>query len=450
MRIHTRSALALVLLVGAACASAPPASTKPVHRIVRNDCESLAAQVVPLAANTALDSILETVACAGQIAPAPAPDRWYVQRHLAQDEAMGDVVEVGAMIATCLLDTGCDPAVDPETFAYVHPYAAVFSMDALEDALDLRPSDRVGRQFVERVREAVSVIRIRALGLDSRLHEILVNIPARIRDERKVHRAALAGFEKEAADHLTAIDAALGSTPIAGVYREHLKNARALRERVLLACAAKRPLRDCMDGPIIRPLTERMVQLSLGLGDAPQAAAENEQLQLGRDRSTYPVQMAAELGDAFAAHQDAAARFKEARRKGMTPLMLEVAFGRPFPEPVPNLAWPDPRRATDYESRLAALTSVKKIEGIVSSSRGRGGALEIAFGTERCTRPSPVCSGKAEAPVLLAIDEARLLRVGERLEAIVESDSRRGVVLHAYRAGSRERIVQVRGTRLGK
>jgi hypothetical protein len=91
------------------------------------------------------------------------------------------------------------------------------------------------------------------------------------------------------------------------------------------------------------------------------------------------------------------------------------------------------------EPRQVAQVSVQpagtdRVYGVIKSYRTHAGGMEILF--------------EEGAPVVVPYAEARVLKYGEKLEAIVDHETRRGVVLYAHHYAS-ARIVQFRGTRLG-
>jgi hypothetical protein len=152
-----------------------------------------------------------------------------------------------------------------------------------------------------------------------------------------------------------------------------------------------------------------VVQLAIRQKDAPLAAAENEQLRTGTDRSTFAVQLGAELRRAWDEHQATVTRYETSRREGrLNEVLLAAAFGTPWPERLPELAWSDTAASFDYDAQIARLGATERVLGYVLGSRGAGDSLEIAL--DRCAQLGAGCGTKAaQGSVLIALTLAPLV-----------------------------------------
>lgn len=414
--------LAILFVLG--CATAQPRAGAPaVSRDAADHCAALGHEWVTLAPDASLETAVETVACGGRLARAPAAaDRWYVRRHQQFDERTSSL-EVATMILAFTQEGASHLVMDLESFGYIDSYAGELSLSRVEKELQSYP-DEVSRPFRTRLQVALAKLKERAAGLRPRDRATFVDLLSRVRREHLAHAKALVGFEHETTALLHTVDQALGQESAREQLSRLTREAEQLRENILIRCTDRRPLQDCLDGPLLRPLSERLLRLAQAAGDIPRATAEREQLREGTDKSTLALHLAVELHRALSP--------KEGAVDGEEALTVMLP-GETWAESSVPLTW-GPTASFQDETGTAQPTATVRVHGVIKSYHSHAGGMEIVL--------------EEGAPIVLPFGEARLLKYSEKLEAIVDRETRRGVVLYAHHYSS-ARIVQFRGTRLG-
>jgi len=214
-------------------------------------------------------------------------------------------------------------------------------------------------------------------------------------------------------------------------------------------------VQECVLGPIARPLTEALVHLETALGHAVAAAAEHALLRWGADRST--VAGAIRVAQALAIEQETARheQWAAAKEEGVDDETLVQGYGNPPPALLPPPAWDPPRPTPGYRLALRRLqTGIDAFEGVVKCVRGRGEDVEVSFETDGDAEDGcegDDCDGRRGAqPVLLPAAEAKSLRAGNRVDVRIDRESRRAMLVFAWKTRDSADLVQVRGVRIGR
>jgi hypothetical protein len=404
--------IAMLLVLG--CATAQPRAVTQLPQEAADQCRARGHEPATLAAEASLETAVETVACAGPLIRASVPaDRWYVRRHQAFDER-SSALEAATMVLAFTREGDSHITTDLESFGYVYAYARGLSLSDVEKGLRSFP-DEVSRSFRSRLQAALQKLDERAGRLHGRDRAIFVDLPGRVLHEHLAHASAVAGFKRETMGLLHAMDDALGAQATHERLSRLMREGEQLRESILVRCTERRPLQDCLDGPLIRPMSERLVRLAEAGGDAPRATAERDELE-GADHSTLAAHLHAEL------------------RRALGDGSAETTFAEEWSVSATSLAWGPAPESPPVAAGSAPPASTDRVRGVIKSCRAHPCGMEISF--------------EEGTPVVVPYAEARVLKYGERLDAIVDHETRHGVVLYAHHYAS-ARIVQFRGTRLG-
>ncbi len=300
------------------------------------------------------------------------------------------------MVTTCVAQGPCDPEPHrtgrgPQpSFSYARmgdfvPIARSLRVEAARaplleaglhpDAVDafLVRAEASRRRIVEWVEDT-----------SPRLRAIYVETPETVRSRRATERLTLASLFARLHRLTDSLDAAIVDGQVTvGL----IQAARSLRGDTIDACRRLgRSLEFCLNGPIGRPLTERLVQMHVQRSEWLDARAEVSLLRSGPDLSDPRYEIHEAVGEAIRKERHDFAAYRRALALGLSQKVLEERFGESVPlELSGSLAWsnvagvqpPTTRRdelgnLVDRGNRDAGNPALQVFEGELLSTREDG------------------------------------------------------------------------------
>lgn len=456
-----RGAPLLALLI-AGCAHAPPRAPGRVPVLSSARCGRFAgSESWRPNPDTAVREQLEGLVCFGVLDRGPTADaRAYVVQHHRFDDRTFDPVVAALIVVGCAADGACAAGAEPESLGQVLHYAQDATPALVRKAVLALGLDReVQDAFLKRHELDRQWVLDQAKLLGPRETAIYVAVPEQVRARFKAHWKTFAPFYKRYDKLAPKVDAALADVGAPTKTLEALTaDVRRLRDDYVLKCAKGKTLsaQECLLGPLARPLTDRLVRLAIATRQAVPAAAENTLLKLGLDQGTAAAQILTAQAAAVEAESSLREQYDTAREEGVDQPTLDDAYGSPPPVTLPPPAWEASRGGRGYRNALRNLApAVDLVEGTVRGVKGKGDTLEVAFEDSRaadeCDEGDDECAqapGRRTDPVLLAAADARPLKPGNQVEVVVDRDTRKGLLVKAFRTRAGHEIVQVRSVRL--
>jgi hypothetical protein len=265
------------------------------------------------------------------------------------------------------------------------------------------------------------------LALDKRRQRVYVRTIEETRHRRRADAAALAPLVAQWDALKPELDRALLDHKVTPELRDR---ALALRDRYVEACIDRlRPPLYCLTGPVARPLTERLVRLSIEVKDRLHAEAELAAVRFGPDQSDLKVEVRIAVERAMNEETRRHREWSEAKALGTDANVLAAKFGEPPPIDLSNHgndAGLKPPQRPDLDDKLY------QAGGDPSTTRGVVKRVEL-----RAKRAILNLGERVDIDVPVA--EAEPIREGETVKLVFDYKTRKGHVLEVYAEGADHR-----------